>query len=115
MSLWNRSNIEESDVEVKQRFSTPATESDNREYRSRISHRDNGDTEHVSYYTPMNSPSRRRRVAESPDGVSFHASNLSTIESSAKDICGSPKFHTPTASVSDVRYRSTTTRVPRWS
>jgi len=115
MSLRNRSNIEESDVEVKQRFSTPATESDSREYRSRISHRDNGDTEHVPYYTPMNSPSRRQRVVESPDGVSFHASNVPTIESSAKDICGSPKFHTPTASVSDVRYRSTTPRVPRWS
>ena len=113
MSFRNRSNIEESDVEVKQRFSTPATESDSREYRSRISHRDNGDTEHVSYYTPMNSPSRRRRVAESPDGVSFHASNVS--DSSAKDICGSPKFHAPTASVSDARYRSTTPRVPRWS
>jgi len=75
----------------------------------------NGDTEHVAYYTPMNNPSRRRRVVESPDGVSFHASNVSTIESSAKDMCGSPKFHTPSASVSDVRYRSTTPRVPRWS
>jgi len=73
----SRSNIEESDVEVKQRFSTPAAESDSREYHSRISYRDNGDTEHVPYYTPMNSPSCRRRVFESPDGISFHAANVS--------------------------------------
>jgi len=39
----SRSNTEESDVEMKQRFSTSVTDSDNREYRSRIRHNDNGE------------------------------------------------------------------------
>ena len=45
MSHRSRSNSEESDVEVKQRFSTPVTDSDNRQYRSRIRHHDNGDVQ----------------------------------------------------------------------
>ena len=77
MSHRSRSNTEESDVEVKQRFSTPVTDSDNRQYRSRIRHHDSADAEQVAYYTPM-SPSHRQRVVESPDGVRWHDSYLSS-------------------------------------
>jgi len=45
MSHRSRSNSEESDVQVKQRFSTPVTDSDNRQYRSRIRHHDNEDVQ----------------------------------------------------------------------
>jgi len=79
MSHRSRSNTEESDVEVKQRFSTPVTESDNRKYRRcRTRYHDSRDVQQVAHYTPM-SPSRRRRVVESPDGVRWHDSYLSLV------------------------------------
>jgi len=106
MSHRSRSNTEESDVEVKQRFSTPVTDSDNRQYRSRIRHHDSGDAEQVAYYTPM-SPSRRRRVVESPDGVRWH--DLSLVN----DTGGVPEFHTPTSSMSDYRGTTVAPRVTR--
>jgi len=109
MSHRSRSNTE-SDVEVKQRFSTSVTDSDNRPYRSRIRHHDNGDAEQVAYYTPMN-PSRRRRVVESPRGVRWHDSYLSSVN----DTGGVPEFHTPTSSMSDLRNTTATPRVSRWS
>ena len=53
LSHRSRINTEESDVEVKQRFSTPVTDSDNRQYRSRIRHHDSGDAEQVAYYLSL--------------------------------------------------------------
>jgi len=110
LSHRSRSNTEESDVEVKQRFSTPVTDSDNRQYCSWIRHHDTGDAEQVAYYTPM-SPSRRRRVVESRDGVRWHDSYSSLVN----DTGGVPKFHTPTSSMSDLRSTTVTPRVSRWS
>jgi len=57
------------------------------------------------------SPSRRRRVVESPDGVRWHDSYVSSVN----DTGGVPEFHTPTTSMSDLRSTTATPRVPRWS
>jgi len=110
MSHRSRSNTEESNVEVKQRFSTSVTDSDNRQYRSRIRHHDNGDAEQVAYYTPM-SLSRRRRVVESPEGVRWYDSYLSLVNDTGR----LPEFHTPTSSMFDYRSTTVAPRVNRWS
>jgi len=70
------------------------TDSDNRQYRTRIRHDDSEDAEQVAYYTSM-SPSRRRRVVESPDGVWWHDSHMSLVN----DTGGLPEFNTPTTSM----------------
>jgi len=77
MSRPNRSSVELSDDEVQQRFSTPAVKTDRRQYRSRERKYGGRDTEHISCYTPLDSSSRRRRVAESSDGVPLRDPYLS--------------------------------------